>query len=44
MQDAMCLNFGALTDKELDFMLEHDITQLVPVPPILSLVSSITTS
>ncbi|XP_032674162.1 uncharacterized protein LOC116845502 [Odontomachus brunneus] len=24
MQDATCLNFGVLTDEELDFMLEHD--------------------
>jgi hypothetical protein len=31
MQDATCLNFGALTDEELDFMLDHngDIVLLV---------------
>lgn len=36
MKDATCLNFGALTNEELDFMLEHnnDITLLVPVTPI----------
>jgi len=29
MQDATCLNFGALTDEELDFMLNGDIVLLV---------------
>lgn len=40
MQDAECLNFGVLTDKEMDFMLNSNIMLLVPMTPI----SSVTTS